>query len=75
MVAIRYVTLTLSLLVLRVLADNHDMTFSLDDLALVADLLNGWFYFHVFTMPFSQLSDRHNVTRFHTCRRFISLSM
>ena len=50
MVAIRYVTLTLSLLVLRVLTDNHDMTFSLDDLALVADLLNGWFYFHVFTM-------------------------
>ena len=31
---------------LRVLADDHDTTMSFDDLALFADLLNGWFYFH-----------------------------
>ena len=31
---------------LRILADDHDTTMSLDDLALFADLLNGWFYFH-----------------------------
>ena len=36
----------LSLLVLGVLADDHNVTFSLDDLALFADLLNGWFNFH-----------------------------
>lgn len=38
--------LTLSLFVLGVLADDHDFAFSLDDLALFADLLNGWFDFH-----------------------------
>ena len=38
--------LALSLLVLGILADDHDTTMSLDDLALFADLLNGWFYFH-----------------------------
>jgi len=32
--------------VLGILADDHDTTMSLDDLALFADLLNGWFYFH-----------------------------
>ena len=31
---------------LGILADDHDTTMSLDDLALFADLLNGWFYFH-----------------------------
>ena len=36
----------LSLLMLGVLADDHNVTFSLDDLALFADLLNGWFNFH-----------------------------
>ena len=36
----------LSLLVLGVLADDHDLAFSLDDLALLADLLNGRFHFH-----------------------------
>ena len=36
----------LSLLVLRVLADDHDLAFSLDDLALFADLLYGRFHFH-----------------------------
>jgi len=41
--------------VLGILADDHDTTMSLDDLALLADLLNGWFYFHCVTMPFSQL--------------------
>ena len=47
--------LALSLLVLGILADDHDTTMSLDDLALFADLLNGWFYFHCVTMPFSQI--------------------
>ena len=37
---------------LGVLADHHDFTFSLDDLALFADLLNGWFYLHCSTIPF-----------------------
>jgi len=32
--------LALTLLVLRVLADHHDLTFSLDNLALFADWLN-----------------------------------
>ena len=36
----------LSLLVLGVLADDHDLAFSLDDLALFADLLYGWFNLH-----------------------------
>ena len=31
---------------LGILTDDHDTTMSLDDLALFADLLNGWFYFH-----------------------------
>ena len=31
---------------LGVLADNHYFAFSLDDLALFADLLNGWFHLH-----------------------------
>ena len=31
---------------LGILADDHDTTMSFDDLALFADLLNGWFYFH-----------------------------
>ena len=31
---------------LRVFADDHDLAFSLDDLALLADLLDGWFYLH-----------------------------
>ena len=35
---------------LRVLADNHDFAFSLDDLALLADLLYGWFNLH-FIIP------------------------
>ena len=35
---------------LRVFADNHDFAFSLDDLALFADLLNGWFNLH-FIIP------------------------
>ena len=37
---------------LRVLTDYHDFTFSLDDLALFADLLYGWFNFHCTTIPF-----------------------
>ena len=42
----------LSLLVLGVLADNHDGAFSLDDLALFTDFLNGRSDFHVLTFPF-----------------------
>ena len=32
---------------LRVLTNHHNLAFSLDDLALVADLLDGWFNLHV----------------------------
>lgn len=44
----------LSLLVLRVLADNHDFAFSLYDFALFANLFNGWFNLHFIT-PFLSL--------------------
>lgn len=33
---------------LRVLADDHYTAMSFDDLALFADLLNGWLNFHVY---------------------------
>ena len=36
---------------LRVFADDHDFAFSLDDLALLADLLDGWFYLHCGAAP------------------------
>ena len=39
--------LTLSLLVLGVLADDHDFTLALDDLALLAHGLHGRSYFHL----------------------------
>ena len=42
------------LLVLRVFANHHDSTFSLDDFALFANLFYGRFYFHV-TLPFLSL--------------------
>ena len=42
----------LSLLVLRILADDHDVAVALDDLALVADFLHGRFYFHCYDQPF-----------------------
>jgi hypothetical protein len=35
---------------LRVFADDHYLAFSLNDLALLADLLNGWFNLH-FIIP------------------------
>jgi hypothetical protein len=38
--------LALSLFVLGVFADNHNVTFSLDNLALVTDFLYGRLYFH-----------------------------
>ena len=44
--------LALSLLVLRVLADDHDLAFSLNDLALLADLLYRRLHFHGDTIPF-----------------------
>ena len=31
---------------LGVLADYHNLAFSFDDLAFLADLLNGWFHLH-----------------------------
>ncbi len=43
----------LLLLMVGVLTDYHDNTFSLDYLAFVADFLNGRPYFHVvYTIPF-----------------------
>ena len=44
--------LALSLLVLGVLADDHDLAFSLNDLALFADLLYRRLHFHGDTIPF-----------------------
>ena len=41
---------------LGVLADNHDFAFSLDDLALLADLLYGRFNFHCIIIPFLSLA-------------------
>jgi hypothetical protein len=38
--------LTLTLLVAKVVADDHDATVATDDLALVADLLHAWLYLH-----------------------------
>ena len=43
--------LALLLLMLRVLADNHDAAFALDDLALFAHGLHGRSYFHVNKPP------------------------
>jgi hypothetical protein len=39
--------LALTLLVTRVVADNHDTTVATNDLALVANLLDAWVYLHV----------------------------
>ena len=44
--------LALSLLVLGVLADNHDLSFSLNDFALLANLLYRRLHFHGDTIPF-----------------------
>ncbi len=41
-----YLLLTLTLLVAKVVADDHDATVATDDLALVADLLHAWLYLH-----------------------------
>ena len=38
---------------LRVFTNHHNLAFSLDDLALIADLLDGWFNLHCYyTIPF-----------------------
>ena len=50
---VRKLRLTLLLLVLRVPADNHDLALALDDLALLADLLNRWFNLHSFAPALS----------------------
>ena len=44
--------LALSLFVFGVFADDHDFSFSLNDLAFFADRFYGWFYFHNDTIPF-----------------------
>ena len=41
---------------LGVLANNHYFAFSLDDLALFADLLNGWFHLHCLYHTFLALN-------------------
>ena len=33
----------------KVLANDHNATFAADDLALIADLLNAWLHFHLFS--------------------------
>jgi hypothetical protein len=43
--------LTLTLLVTRVVADNHDATVATNDFALIANLLNAWVNLHEF-FPF-----------------------
>lgn len=43
--------LALLLLMLRVLADNHDLALAADDLALLADRLNRWSYLHDILPP------------------------
>ena len=42
---------------LRVFADDHNVTFSLDDLAFLADLLNGRFHFHCVHHAFLTIRD------------------
>ena len=49
--------LTLTLLALRVLADNHDFTLALDDLALLAHGLHGRSYFHLFYLLLASPGD------------------
>jgi len=50
------ICLTLFLLMLGVLADNHNNAFSLDYLAFIANFLNGRLYFHFdSTFPFNFL--------------------
>ena len=48
---------------LGVLANHHDFTFSLDDLALFADLLNGRFNFHLVIIPFLSLALQYYFAR------------
>ena len=50
--------LALALLVLGVLADDHDFTLALDDLALFAHGLHGRSHFHVLFLLVSSLSAR-----------------
>ena len=49
--------LTLALLVLGVLADNHNLTLALDDLALLAHGLNGRSDFHLFYLLLASPDD------------------
>ena len=51
---------------LRVLAYNHYVTFSFYDLALVANLFNGWFYFHCLSPFLSEFGylERHVIRPF-----------
>jgi hypothetical protein len=36
----------------KVFANDHNATFAADDLALIADLLNAWLHFHLFSFLF-----------------------
>ena len=45
-ISVKWFCLTLLLLMLGVLANNHYFTFSLDDFALFANLLDGRLNFH-----------------------------
>lgn len=47
--------LTLTLLVLRVLTNDHDLAMSFDNLALFANLLDGRLYFHFNNLTFRKL--------------------
>ena len=53
--SVRFFGLALFLLVLGVLADNHYFAFSLNDFALFANLLYGWFNFHLIIPTLSLL--------------------
>ncbi len=49
--------LTLTLLMLRILADDHNSALPLNNLALFAHWLDGWSYFHILTLlPFILLT-------------------
>ena len=61
--------LTLSLLVLRVLADHHHMAVTLDDLALFADLFYGRLNFHSIFPPFFLFVPRPGQNTEHVVRK------
>ena len=66
--------LTLTLLVLRVLADNHDFTLALDDFALLAHGLYGRSYFHLIYLLLASPGDpaAGDVIRGHLYRDLVA---